>query len=106
MTFTEELLLIAEERANAEGLQSKTLTRQKAAINAFSDVLSGHPTRMIRPGRWIGLYSAEEATSTVISNMKFVAAILEWEGVKNHPNTALCVRVARAIRQALAVRVA
>lgn len=104
MKFTDKLILIAEKRASEEGLQKKTLARQKNAISYFEEILNGNHTRMIRPGRWIGEYSAEGATSTVISNMRFIAAIMEWEGVKNGGCEKLCEKTARAIRQALAVR--
>lgn len=105
-TFSEELTQLAELRARAEGLQANTLSRHKTAINAFEDILNGSRTRMVRPGRWIGAYSAEGATSTVASNMKFLAAIMEWDGVQEHPDAELFTRTAHAIRQALAVRAA
>jgi macrodomain Ter protein organizer (MatP/YcbG family) len=103
-TLSEELTQLAEERARAEGLLANTLSRHKTAINAFADILNGSRTRITRPGRWIGAYSAEEATSTVVSNMKFLAAIMEWPGVQVHPDAELFARIAHAIRQALAVR--
>lgn len=101
-----EVLRMAVARAESVGLQGNTLARHKAAINAFEDVLNGSRKRMVRPGLWIGKYNANGATSTVTSNMKFLAAILDWAVEQGHEEADLFQRLARAIRCALAVRAA
>lgn len=105
-TLTAEILEIAGKRASVEGLQGNTLSRHKTAINAFEDILNGSRKRMLRPGRWISLYATEDVTSTVISNMKFLAAILEWAVEQDYPDSVFFHRLSRAIRCALAVRAA
>lgn len=99
-----ELMAIAEARATAEGLQGNTLSRHRSAINALSDTLNISMTRLTRPGMWVALYAREPSTSTVISNMKFVASILEWTESQQYEHAAQYLRIAAAIRQALAVR--
>lgn len=99
-----EILEIAEVRAKAEGLQGNTLARHRCAINALTDVLNGSSVRLTRPGMWVSLYAREASTSTVISNMKFLASILEWAGAQGYEKGDFYRRVAVAIRQALAVK--
>lgn len=99
-----DVMAIAEVRASAEGLQGNTLARHRSAINAMADVLNGSAVRLARPGIWVSMYAREPSTSTVISNMKFVASILEWAGAQEYEQASQYRRIAGAIRQALAVR--
>ncbi|MGK0743596.1 hypothetical protein ACSFCX_03840 [Yokenella regensburgei] len=99
-----QVVAIAEARATAEGLLGNTLSRHCCAINALADVLNGSPVRLTRPGLWVSLYAREPSTSTVISNMKFVASILEWTETQGYERAGFYLRVAAAIRQALAVK--
>lgn len=104
-TFVDEVLSLAGERAKIEGVSDKTLSRHRYAINACIDALGVMKAKVVRPGIWMQLYSKDGVTSTVISNMKFVAAILEWGAEREeYENRALYMKVARAIRQAIAVR--
>ncbi|HEY3591905.1 MAG TPA: hypothetical protein VGL07_17830 [Buttiauxella sp.] len=99
-----EVLAIAEARAIAEGLQSNTLSRHRSAINALADTLNGSAVRLVRPGRWVSLYAREPSTSTLTSNMKFLASILEWTESQGYEKSGQYIRIAHAIRQALAVK--
>lgn len=102
--FVDELLIIAEERAKIEGTAHKTLTRHKYALNASVEALGVARSKLPRPGVWVSLYSKEGTTSTVISNMKFIASILEWASEREYKDAVFYAGVAHAIRQALAVR--
>lgn len=99
-----DVLAIAEARAKAEGLQGNTLSRHRSAINALADTLNGSAVRLVRPGRWVSLYAREPSTSTLTSNMKFLASILEWTESQSYPQADFYLRIAHAIRQALAVK--
>lgn len=99
-----DIVAIAETRAAAEGLLGSTLSRHRTAINSLSEALNGSPVRLTRPGMWVSLYAREPSTSTVISNMKFIASILEWTETQHYDQTAYYLRIAGAIRQALAVK--
>jgi hypothetical protein len=99
-----DILAIAEARAKAEGLQGNTLSRHRSAINAMAEALNGSAIRLTRPGMWVSMYAREPSTSTVISNMKFVASILEWTESQQYEQAPFYLRIAGAIRQALAVR--
>lgn len=103
-SLTAEILAIAEARAVSEGLQGNTLTRHRSAIKALTDTLNGSTVRLVRPGRWVSLYAREPSTSTLTSNMKFVASILEWTEARGYPQADFYLRIAHAIRQALAVK--
>ncbi|WFZ22187.1 hypothetical protein NFK58_12805 [Citrobacter portucalensis] len=100
----EDILAIAEARATAENLLGNTLSRHRSAINALADALNGSPDRIVRPGYWVSLYARAPSTSTLISNMKFVASILEWTETQDYANKAQYQRIAQAIRLALAVK--
>ena len=98
------ILAIAEARAAAENLLGNTLSRHRSAINALADALNGSPDRIVRPGYWVSLYAREPSTSNVISNIKFVASILEWTEGREYENGVQYLRIAQAIRLALAVK--
>ncbi|MNY45009.1 hypothetical protein D3C86_1800820 [compost metagenome] len=99
-----DILAIAEARATAENLLKDTLKRHRSAINALTDALNGSPDRIVRPGFWVSLYAREPSTSTLISNMKFVASVLEWTEGRDYEKSAHYLRIAHAIRLALAVK--
>ncbi|MBH2948228.1 hypothetical protein [Serratia marcescens] len=103
--FVDEVISLACERAKIEGVSDKTLSRHKYAINACISALGVMKAKVVKPGIWMQLYTKDGVTSTVISNMRFVAAILEWGAEREEfENKVLYMKVARAIRQAIAVR--
>lgn len=103
--FVNEVVEIATARAEAEGTNPKTLSRHKYAITSSVEVLGVARSKITKPGVWAALYLKDEVTSTVISNMKFIASILEWAAESGRYDDAThYAKIARAIRLALAVR--
>ncbi|HHV9242375.1 TPA: hypothetical protein ACUQSE_001921 [Escherichia coli] len=102
--FIEEGLKLVADRAEREGVSKGTASRHAAAIRGVTPALGGVMKRVTNPGAWVALYARSDATSTVISNMKFTAVIFEWAGKQDYENAGLYARIAKAIRTALAVR--
>lgn len=103
-SFIEESLKLVADRAEREGVSKGTASRHAAAIRGVTTALGGVMKRVTNPGAWVALYARNDATSTVISNMKFTAVIFEWAGKQDYENAGLYARIAKAIRTALAVR--
>lgn len=103
-SLIEEGLKLVADRAEREGVSKGTASRHAAAIRGVTPALGGVQKRVTNPGAWVALYARSDATSTVISNMKFTAVIFEWAGEQDYENAGLYARIAKAIRTALAVR--
>lgn len=102
--FVDEIISIAEARAAENGTNKKTFTRHKCAINACESVLGMSRDKIHKPGVWLK-FSQHAISSTAISNMKFIAAILEWaSGKDEYSDKELYKKTADAIRQACAIR--
>lgn len=99
-----EVLTLVDERAIAENVSKATASRHATAVRGVIKALGVSRSKVVKPAPWIALYARRDATSTAISNMKFVAVILEWAQEKNHANGEFYGQIARAIRTALAVR--
>lgn len=100
----EVVLALAVERAGSENLLDSSLSRHKSAVKSLYHALNGSPARIVRPGYWVSLYAREPSTSTLISNMKFVASIMEWGYARGMEEGRYFYQIAKAIRVALAVR--
>lgn len=103
-SLIDESLKLVADRAEREGVSKATASRHAAAIRGVTPALGGVKARITQPGAWVALYARSDATSTVISNMKFTAVIFEWAGEQDYENSSLYTRIAKAIRTALAVR--
>lgn len=100
----EEGLKLVADRAERESVSKATASRHAAAIRGVTPALGCIKSRVTKPGAWVALYSRGEATSTVISNMKFAAVIFEWAGQQDYENAPHYAQIAGAIRMALAVK--
>ena len=94
-SLIEEGLKLVADRAERESVSKATATRHAAAIRGVTPALGG---------AWVALYARSDATSTVISNMKFAAVIFGWAGEQDYEKAEFYTRVAKAIRTALAVK--
>lgn len=101
-----DVLALVEERAKAENVTKATASRHATAVRGVIKALGVSRSKVIKPAPWIALYARSDSTSTAISNMKFVAVILEWAEAQNHIDGEFYGKIARAIRTALAVRAA
>ncbi|MCB5308319.1 hypothetical protein [Yersinia massiliensis] len=102
--FVDEIISIAEARTIASGANKKTFTRHKCAINACELVLGMSRDKIYKPGVWLK-FSQSAISSTTVSNMKFIAVILEWASEQDeYPDKELYKKTADAIRQACAIR--
>lgn len=104
--LVDDVLQIVNERAEAEGVSKATASRHATAVRGVVKALGVSRSKVVKPAPWIALYARQNATSTAISNMKFVAVILEWAEAQNHIDGEFYGQIARAIRTALAVRAA
>lgn len=100
----DDVLKITMERAIAENVSTKTASRHATAVRGVVKALGVTKAKVIKPAPWIALYARSDATSTAISNMKFVAVILEWAEKQPYQESKFYGDIARAIRTALAVR--
>ncbi|MDU1358602.1 MAG: hypothetical protein E6927_06455 [Klebsiella michiganensis] len=100
----EEGLRLVAERSEREGVNKDTAKRHASAIRGVIPALGVVKSKVVKPGVWVSLYTRNDATSTVISNMKFTAVIFEWAGQQEYEDSAFYAAIACAIRTALAVR--
>ncbi|EPJ9590781.1 hypothetical protein [Klebsiella pneumoniae] len=100
----EEGLRLVAERSEREGVNKDTAKRHASAIRGVIPALGVVKSKVVKPGVWVSLYTRSDATSTVISNMKFTAVIFEWAGQQEYEDSAFYAAIACAIRTALAVR--
>lgn len=78
----EEALKLVADRSEREGVSKDTTKRHASAIRGVIPALGVVKSKVIKPGVWVALYARSDSTSTVISNMKFTAVILNGRGNK------------------------
>lgn len=99
----EDGLRLVADRSECESVSKDTAKRHAAAIRGVTPALGVAKSKVTKPGIWVALYT-KNASSTVISNMKFAAVIFDWAGQQDYSDAPFYAAIANAIRTALAVR--